>query len=169
MVVVHQIPQTENKPGWILLTQLSRCKEMVVWQIEKCLSKLEEHGEWTFSVRIAMEFWSEKQMVSESQFSINIIFCFELPKSLFANFWGLTVQKYHKSLTRKLIIEKISLKLHNLTYLMDRVDIYMGKILFFWFLIRTSTIDGQYNQTYLNIAQVCQKVFGLQFLQIKSR
>ena len=55
--------------------------------------------------------------------SINVIFCFELPKSLFANFWGLTVQKYHKSLTRKLIIEKISLKLHNLTYLMDRVDI----------------------------------------------
>ena len=24
--------------------------------------------------------------------SINVIFCFELPKSLFANFWGLTVQ-----------------------------------------------------------------------------
>ena len=56
--------------------------------------------------------------------SINVIFCFELPKSLFANFWGLTVQKYHKSLTRKLIIEKISLKLHNLTYHMDRVGIY---------------------------------------------
>ena len=125
VVVVHQIPQTENKPGRILLTQLSRCKEMVVWQIEKCLSKLEEHGECTFSVRIAMEFLSEKQMVSAIEFSFNVIFCFELPKSLFANFWGLTVQKYHKSLTRKLIIEKISLKLHNLTYIMDKVGMYI--------------------------------------------